>query len=259
MEAVFDKEVGGGRNSKERTFRLTATGEEIGIRQVFDVDVLGGTVWRGAALLCGFLLHRFGGAQPSASPAARPLVLELGSGCGLCSIVAAKTCNWRIVSTDLDEVTGLMLDNVARNGCGKFVDVEEHAWGALTPPKALQRRYEYVIAAEVLYEPELVEPLLRSLLMFTSAPSRSTITADYPQGVTTVYLANDTRAGDAARMFFTTAAKYFDVTRFDSDDTLEFYPEWGPLQTEEEGVFVLKRNGFSDYRSKYCAENFKPM
>ena len=121
--------------------------------------------------------------------------------------------------------------------------------------------FDLILCAEVLYDPELVEPFLATLLAL-SGSTHNPFTGFYP----TIILTNDTRAGDAASIFFRKASKYFTIERFgfpmsisgvtttalstNSNTDLEiqkeileeFAPDWSKkLKSNEEGIFILQR------------------
>lgn len=102
-------------------------------------------------------------------------LLDLGAGCGLVSVVAARL-GARVLSTDKDIVMGVLNDNLSRNGvlhvaCGvegeeeKYpagkATVEELWWGPeVTHPEA---PFDIIIAAACLYLPKTVPLLLQTL------------------------------------------------------------------------------------------------
>ena len=122
--------------------------------------------------------------------------------------------------------------------------------------------YDLILCAEVLYDPELVDPFLATLLAL-SGSTHNPYTGCY----STIILTNDTRAGDAASTFFRKASKYFTIERFgfpmaiqgccrnrvvdcvdDDDEEMqreilrEFAPDWASkLKSNEEGLFILQR------------------
>ena len=93
------------------------------------------------------------GALP---PVAGLRVAELGAGLGLPSLVAAAA-GARVTATDwADDAVALLAENAARNGLQLEVEVRD--WR-----EPWTRRFDLVLAADVLYERRNVEPLLQRL------------------------------------------------------------------------------------------------
>jgi predicted nicotinamide N-methyase len=102
-------------------------------------------LWPAGLALARALPHRLDGVR----------VVELGCGLGVPSLVAASR-GAQVTATDwADEAIELLRANAARNG----VDVDAHAadW------RAFEGRFDLALAADVLYEPASVEPLLSLL------------------------------------------------------------------------------------------------
>lgn len=104
-------------------------------------------------------------------------ILELGSGTGLTGIVAAKQCALsRITLTDChSQVLRLLEENVALNGCRRdTVRVLHLNWDSpsldnvdgLSPPP------DYVLAADVVYDETIFQPLVNVLTLLSSRNSR---------------------------------------------------------------------------------------
>ena len=71
-------------------------------------------VWRGALLLCDYLIHH---AERFRGPPSELVVLEMGSGCGLCSLMAAQLGARLVYATDVgDGVLHNLSANVDANG-----------------------------------------------------------------------------------------------------------------------------------------------
>jgi predicted nicotinamide N-methyase len=228
--------VEGNANGKRVAYDFL--GRRLDLDQVFDVDLLGGTVWRGATLLSNYLLHRFGENGMRGMRC-----VDLGSGIGL-SGMAACMLGAHTVFTDTSDVVPLLKKNIVNNhpvlaGGGGQWQVEEYEWGTLKGHRLVKLCPHIVMMSEVLYDPELVAPLFHSLLHLATAN-------------TEVILTNDTRAGPAAADFLKLATKYFSVDRISVSELEEFAPSWVPPKSQEEGVFLLKRNNITDYRTSFC-------
>ncbi len=104
-------------------------------------------LWPAAVALANYLAQR--------CPLSGRHVLELGCGLGLVGIVAALR-GARVLSTDYEDAAlAFARYNARRNGCAqarfRFMD-----WR--TP--ALRRRYDYILASDVIYEARNFDPLV---------------------------------------------------------------------------------------------------
>lgn len=127
------------------------------------LQLVGLQVWRGALLVNDYIIHhreRFAGKN----------FLELGSGVGLTSIVAALYCD-HVTCTDLN-VGGLLeliRENVRLNNHllgGKKVSVREldfmeRNW--TEEMKKLVKETDFVVAADVIYDDKITEAFLATL------------------------------------------------------------------------------------------------
>jgi predicted nicotinamide N-methyase len=132
-------------------------------------------VWRGALLLADLLV-----AQPALVEGAH--VLEVGSGCALCGLMAARLGAERVFVTDVGEA---ILRNAQRNArvnrLGDVVSVRSFDWRAPwmpgtwpdSPPGAFDwrasdvdelRRATLVLAADVIYDDSATDALLERLV-----------------------------------------------------------------------------------------------
>jgi len=85
-------------------------------------------------------------------------VVELGAGAGLAGLASAVLGAARVVLTDLPENLPLLQRNAARNG----LDVVVAAFDWLTPT-TLGERFDVVLAADCVFWPELMVPLLNAI------------------------------------------------------------------------------------------------
>ncbi len=95
-------------------------------------------------------------------------VLELGTGTGVCSIVAAKAGAHKVYATDLPSALPLIATNAALNDAPAVIpatldwcadaEVQAGQLDAMAPP-------DVVIAADCVYAPDLVDPLADLLLL----------------------------------------------------------------------------------------------
>ena len=134
-----------------------------------DVAPYGMELWPAATMLAEHLLE-----QP---PGAGRLAVELGCGLGLVSLVAAAH-GWRVEATDYEE-TALRFAryNAERNGV-PLAGVAHLDWR--NPPR--DRRFDLVLAADVLYQLVDHEPVLASIDALL-APAGVALIADPCRGV----------------------------------------------------------------------------
>ncbi|CAJ1075598.1 protein-lysine N-methyltransferase EEF2KMT [Xyrichtys novacula] len=96
-------------------------------------------------------------------------VLELGSGVGLTGITICRSCSpSRFIFSDCHpSVLQKLRKNVELNGLmeqtAPVVSVEELDWMAVTEEEIKQLRADVVIAADVVYDPDVVEALVKLL------------------------------------------------------------------------------------------------
>ncbi|XP_034250071.1 methyltransferase-like protein 22 [Thrips palmi] len=137
--------------------------------------MVGLQVWRGALLLADWAVH----CGPSLLRGAT--VLELGAGTGLTSIVAAMHAK-EVVSTDVD--LGGILDLIKANAAlnrdvvkAKFtvlgLDFFAEQWSPEVQGKL--KEVSLVFAADVIYDVDLTEAFVRTLLKVMSVPPKKTL------------------------------------------------------------------------------------
>ncbi|XP_039988713.1 uncharacterized protein LOC120793088 [Xiphias gladius] len=129
------------------------------------LDSYAGMTWPAALALCHYLdTHR---EQLNLVDKA---VLEIGSGTGLVSVVAALLGAW-VTATDLPEVLNNLRVNLSRNTrghCRHTPQVAALSWGydlERTYPTSIYR-YDYVLAADVVYHHDFLGELLATMKHF---------------------------------------------------------------------------------------------
>ncbi|XP_058056098.1 methyltransferase-like protein 22 isoform X2 [Anopheles bellator] len=140
---------------------------EIEHRKSTRLDLVGLQIWRGALLLADYILHNERKFKNSH-------ILELGSGVGLTSIVASMYAR-QVICTDIDigGLLDLIRSNIERNAylsnphCR--VNVEELNFK--TSYQDFTREFKnqlqtinYVIAADVIYDDEITEAFVRTIV-----------------------------------------------------------------------------------------------
>jgi len=179
------------RASRSFAFSAPSGGSDsfaVTIHEEFGAN-LGAHVWNSGLVLAQYLVRERARFMPRAGQGSRTRVLELGSGCGVAGIVAARALEASVMLTDLAPALPLLRHNLAVNvssssGC-LSVDLhpevlvldwndysaEVHDALAAGPSPAKSKvstrdslgRFDLVIAADVLYGPHLFLPLLALL------------------------------------------------------------------------------------------------
>ncbi|XP_037650051.1 protein-lysine methyltransferase METTL21C-like isoform X2 [Sebastes umbrosus] len=138
-------------------------GQDILIRE--SIDSYGAVMWPAALALCSFLDNNRQTVNLQGKE-----VLELGAGTGLVTIVASLL-GASVTATDLPDVLGNLLANVMRNTrqrCRHTPKVAALSWGhdlERTFPTSVHR-YDYVLAADVVYHHDFLEELLVTMKHF---------------------------------------------------------------------------------------------
>ncbi|KAM4592706.1 LOW QUALITY PROTEIN: uncharacterized protein mettl21ca [Odontesthes bonariensis] len=129
------------------------------------LDSYAGMIWPAALDLCHYLeshCDRWSLVDKA--------VLEIGAGTGLVSVVAALLGGW-VTATDLPEVLSNLRVNLCRNTTGRCRHTPQVAalsWGydlESTYPTSVYR-YDYVLAADVVYHHDFLDELLATMKHF---------------------------------------------------------------------------------------------
>eukprot|EP00658_Telonema_sp_P-2_P062074 TRINITY_DN50733_c0_g1_i1.p1 TRINITY_DN50733_c0_g1~~TRINITY_DN50733_c0_g1_i1.p1 ORF type:complete len:241 (+),score=71.34 TRINITY_DN50733_c0_g1_i1:204-926(+) len=169
-------------NRKDRTIRFNQQfelamddGSVVRIEQQDVEQDIGSCVWTCAIAMSKYLEHHYrGGALSQAQ------VIELGSGTGLVGIVAARM-GAHVVLTDLGRVVPRLELNIGLNAltdehgrllteAGGVLTASELMWGVTSLDRFMDREeYQLILACEVIYESDMVQPLLDTLEALASA------------------------------------------------------------------------------------------
>uniref|UniRef100_A0A672GX26 Uncharacterized protein n=1 Tax=Salarias fasciatus TaxID=181472 RepID=A0A672GX26_SALFA len=154
----------------EETFHFA--GHSISIRE--SVDTFGALIWPGAIALCQFLEN-----NQQEVKLEDKAVLELGAGTGLLSVVASLL-GAQVTATDLPDILPNLSFNLLRNTRGRSRHTPRVA--ALCWGQDLQRdfpysshRYDYLLAADVVYPHGCLQDLLKTMQHFCPRGSGATL------------------------------------------------------------------------------------
>lgn len=138
---------------------------------------VGGSVWEAAEVLANFVEENF--------PVEGRTVLDLGSGTGVLGLCLAIGGAKSVVLTDRFDVVELLQKSLAQNALlAERVSVQELNWGEACPG-LLDQKFDLVVGSELLYNGNLYDKLMSSIVNFCS-PS------------TTVLLSYEARSSEAA-------------------------------------------------------------
>ncbi|TFY77721.1 hypothetical protein EWM64_g6292 [Hericium alpestre] len=275
IDADYNIATGFLENGDQRFFTHVSTTQQPSIHSHFgelaQKDAIqkygiAGRVWEAAYVLMQYLdgLPDIEFDPPFVVPErSTPLtVLELGSGTGVVGIALARKLaaagrdQDRVILTDLEDVCPLLQENLERHGASlqRLVDVRPLAWGCVEHATRIaeelglhgttgQRRLSHILCSDLVYFPELLAPLLRSLLHLTSAPfgtSHST-----PPDVIISYkirsLSKETQFWNAFGLWFT-FTPVLERRRTNSLDSASLHARWRRFgENADTFIFIAQR------------------
>jgi predicted nicotinamide N-methyase len=200
-----------------------ASGPDLIIRQDATIPSTGGCVWETALCMTVWARAHLAPMAAAAAEKGAPLrVLELGAGCGLLSLALARM-RFDVVATEQDGVLENLEFNVERNNAALEAATTAKrgrpkrakrvagscttarlAWGDAADLAGLSGApaapgFDFVVGTDVVYIPELVAPLLRTLWAAASSERR-----------TVVYLCLQQRCAASHALLLQTAGAYFE-------------------------------------------------
>lgn len=107
--------------------------------------------------------------------------LGLGEGTGLVGIAAAKIREWRMLLTDLPEITENLTRNVENNDCGGNVEVKALDW--MDPPGEEEipiSYFEVIIASDLFYDAHHPQLVVKMMERYLKQDPHSRIIVEYP-------------------------------------------------------------------------------
>ncbi|WFD34461.1 hypothetical protein MCUN1_001302 [Malassezia cuniculi] len=155
-----------------------------------DIETYGiaGRIWcvltdrEAAFLLLGYLVHSPPAPfnPPCSVYASRATIVELGAGVGTAGLAVAAQLGpgSTVVLTDLDEVCPLLERNAAALGNPSRAAVRALPWGDHSAAQRVTAEFgpiTHVLCSDLVYFPELLAPLLRSLLDLTEHGTQEVI------------------------------------------------------------------------------------
>ncbi|PPR02597.1 hypothetical protein CVT24_002168 [Panaeolus cyanescens] len=191
---------------------------------------IAGRVWEAAYLITSYLQnihHQFDPPLISSTSSGDLLMIELGSGSGLVASTFTKVLSldsrkFCFIATDLPEVCPLLESNLQRNQRKTDLRVRPLSWGNKEHVDAIfseilkstpDRRLTHIICSDLVYFPELLAPLLRSLLYLTSHPFVTSRKSAEAQTSPVVYISYKVRSLAKETAFWSAFGLWF-----------EFYP-----------------------------------
>ncbi|XP_061743195.1 protein-lysine methyltransferase METTL21C-like isoform X2 [Nerophis ophidion] len=159
------------RADREKYFYV---GHDIVVQEA--LDSYAAMTWPAALALCDYL-----DSNQQRVSLQDKMVLEIGAGTGLLSIVASLLGAW-VTATDLPEVLGNLRFNLSKNTRGRCrhpPQVAPLSWGEeleRSYPASIQH-YDYILASDVVYHHHFLDQLLATMKHFCQ-PGTSLIWAN---------------------------------------------------------------------------------
>jgi predicted nicotinamide N-methyase len=129
------------------------------------LDTTGSLLWDASQALLDHLVQR---QDKDGRSLDLSLVVELGCGTGALGVALVWLGAARVVCTDLLHALPLAAQTLHRNGVASKAETCELAFGSAPPPR-LAEEATLVLASDVVYAPQLVQPLCETLRHFAGA------------------------------------------------------------------------------------------
>lgn len=185
----------GGLNIKPSYERYNQSNNEWAKDTEEDIQTFGiaGRIWEASYLLQRYLTYdssdRFDPPCLDLFGDDKKTIIELGAGVGLVGIHLAQQLQQQhsqsshIVLTDLNNVLPLLARNATKAGVsGSTVKVEPLPWGSESDAQAIlstaqneSRPVTHILCSDLVYFPELLPPLLRTLIQITAGSTTKVI------------------------------------------------------------------------------------
>eukprot|EP00850_Spirogloea_muscicola_P013073 SM000087S23355 [mRNA] locus=s87:265381:268142:+ [translate_table: standard] len=196
---------------------------------------LGTTVWDASMVLVKFLEKHRRKGDFARERVSGSRVLELGAGCGLAGLGFALL-GGNVLLTDQAEVLPILMRNADRNstraqltahdhssiGHVGTVEVAELQWGNEKHIAAANGPYDYIVATDVAYNEQLVEPLVDTILSLSTSS-------------TTILVGQESRSTIVDALLLKKCKQHFTVKKVSHS---KLHPEY---QHPAIDLFILKR------------------
>ena len=164
-----------------RTLRVSGITRAFFLQQYWKSRVgrcdVGSVVWRSSLAMSHCLPALAAAWRAERAGRRQPRVLELGCGAGCLVGMSVALRGWSVTATDLPHIVGLARQNVANNLAGRgWVRLQALPWGDRDAAARITRDYgpfDVVVAADVLYSPDLHEALAVTLSALGDASARA--------------------------------------------------------------------------------------
>jgi len=179
--------------------------KEIKLHQIS--SAVASIVWDSAPKLCDFLCNTT--IFPNGLIGKN--IIELGSGTGIVSIVAALL-GATVVATDLSNHLDILSKNISENISDNKVTIMALEWGKaedISKIKNLGITWDYILCSDLVYLPELYKPLYDTLLEISS--------------INTIILLAQRRRYEREEMFFNKVKLSFSIIKMFQHDSITIY------------------------------------
>lgn len=176
---------------------ITLNGFTYRLKQSNTSNETGSTLWLSSQILSAYLaLH-----PSKLSRNKKVTLLELGSGIGLTSLVC-HDLGYQVTASDYGAIVPLLEQNIQLNGKKEDVTIETIDWCRCDH---MSRIYDVVILADVIYAPELLDPLVNTMLRAVNKKS-------------TIYVAQEVRSPHLMQRFLDICSRSFKIQTVNEEE-----------------------------------------